>query len=232
MILRVKWLLFTLIVLACLLLSYVFFVPPKLNGVILVPTKRWDSRITLAILPLIKLGSRIDDGFLRNSIDNLPWVDNAYLSFRNGILRIRIDEEKIAFAVLYRGRFYIIGRNHFVLDSVSTKPNIKIYAYSGNISPFEMFRGYDRLSNLFLTRLNIVKGYIDSYNPFDERPNVVITDTGVKLIYQRLGCAIYLGDTVKSWNNFLRFVKLNHKLKKGFYDFRFSSLLLVGGMYG
>ena len=231
---KVSLALFVVLVLTSLALT-VNYSPQKVESIrVRVEPGLWRERITNGILVLIKPGMKLDDtDRLKSEIASLPWVKSCSLKFVRGKLSIDVESEPVKLAIFSNGYYNIIGKNGYILDRQRRKPKkLKILFYKGK-APFFYRRGdFLKVKNEVLLQSDLIMNKLERENPIGEKPEVVLTDRGLKLIYLKRRIVVLLGNGGNSWKNFVELFKMIHMPASNIYDFRFSGLLFIKGRNG
>ena len=195
-------------------------------------TGNWKSEISQFVFTLVKPGERIELeelDYLREKLESLPWIDRCSVLLFNGVLKVKVWETSPAFAVFFAGNTYILNKEGFVLDKISGLKNFSpIYYYKGKTSPFTFDREFVRIKNIIRTEIALVKERLGAFKGSQEKPEIVLTDTGVNLIFKKQKVIVYLDNSENSWSNFAKFDRLVSELPAGIYDFRFFDMLVRG----
>jgi len=191
----------------------------------------WNEEITSYILSVVKPGSTLDDVKpLENNIESLPWVKDCKASFIRGKLKIDISSVKPKMAIFYNKYYYIIGENNCILKKQGNKPEkLQVFFYKGKEPFYYKSSHYYKVKDSILLEISIVQQRLSRENPINEKPEVILTDNGIKLIYMKNKVIVLIGNDGNSWKNFIKFFKMEKKPISDMYDFRFSGLLVLKG---
>ncbi|TCK06254.1 hypothetical protein [Phorcysia thermohydrogeniphila] len=195
-------------------------------------TGNWKPKISQFVFTLVKPGERLELEeleYLKEKLESLPWVDRCSVSLLNGVLRIKVWEVTPAFAIFFAGSTYIMSNKGFVLDKVAGFKNFSpIYYYKGKTSPFTVDGEFVKIKNIIRTEIELAKKRLGAFSGFQEKPEIVLTDTGVNLIFKKQKVIVYLDNSENAWSNFVKFDRLANRLPAGVYDFRFFDMLVRG----
>lgn len=198
---------------------------PNGNGI-------WEPQISQQIFSLVKPGDRIDPEefeYLKETLNNLPWIKRCKLAIKNGTLIVRVIEPKPFMGIFFAGKTYLIVKNGFVLAKQSRiYPINPLYYYKGKTSPFTVKNGFIRLKRTVEMEISFTRDRINRLKIKQLKPEITITDIGVNLVFPKSRTIVYLDNTENSWNNFIKYDTLAKGLIPGIYDFRFSNLLVRG----
>ncbi|RUM43413.1 MAG: hypothetical protein DSY35_03590, partial [Desulfurobacterium sp.] len=146
-------------------------------------TGNWKPEISRFIFTLVKPGERVELEeleYLKEKLEELPWVDKCSVSLLKGVLRIKVWETTPAFAIFFGGSTYILNKDGFVLDKVAGFKNFSpIYYYKGKTSPFTLDGEFVKIKRIIRTEIELVKERLKTFKSFRERPEIILTDVGV-----------------------------------------------------
>ncbi|WP_456396104.1 cell division protein FtsQ/DivIB [Desulfurobacterium sp.] len=194
----------------------------------------WGSKITDMLTGQISINSPYDENKIKDLssfINSLPWVKKADISFIKGTLTINIKEEPVTLCIVADNEVYNIGENGYILGKKKQLcPKNKTFFYKGKASFFtEDSRGFPKVTENTLLEISLITQYLKSENPINEKPKILLTDTGIKLLYPQHKIIVFLGNGGNSWQNFKKLFKILSKPYPGYYDLRFSGLLIEKG---
>ncbi|WP_457568024.1 cell division protein FtsQ/DivIB [Desulfurobacterium sp.] len=224
---------FTLIAISGLILF--LYSPMKIKKVkIKLDKNLWGSKITDMLTGEITINSPYDESKIKNLenfINSLPWVKKATISFIKGTLIIKIKEEPVKLCIISNNEAYNIGNNGYILGKKeSLCPPDKTFFYKGKSSFFTKdSKGFPRVTEDAMLEISLISQYLKSENPINEKPDILLTDTGIKLLYPEHKIIVFLGNAGNSWQNFKKLFKILSKPYPGYYDLRFSGLLIEKG---
>ena len=212
-----------------------FYSPMKIEKIeIRLDKNLWGKEISEAVSESVNLNSTVDEGKLeaiKEFLEKLPWVKSASVSFLKGTLNINISEEPVKLCILSNNITYNIGENGYILaknQKLCKKNNS--YFYKGKSEFFTIgTTGYPKVKNSILLEIELISSYLSKHNIIKEKPEILLTDTGVKLLYPENKIIVFLGNGGESWQNFAKLFKMLHKPYSGYYDLRFSGLLIKEG---
>ncbi len=195
------------------------------------PMSLWSKEIDSFIFGVVKPGQKLSDediNAIKRAILRLPWVKRAEIYFKNGVLQIDIDEEPPQYCVFWNGLYYWVGENEYVLAATKSSCPFQTYLYVGKDSFYDVeeSNGTSKVKETFSFEIELINDWLKKGNPIKEKPEIVITDYGTKLIYPHHKLIVYLGNSENSWKNFQRLFKIVRNPKRGIYDFRYSDLLV------
>jgi hypothetical protein len=195
-------------------------------------TGNWKPKISQLVFTLVKPGEKVELEeleYLKEKLESFPWIDKCSVSLVNGVLRIKIREATPAFAIFFAGNTYIMSSKGFVLDKISGFTNFSpLYYYKGKISPFTIDGEFVKIKGIIRTEIELAERRLKTFGKFGEKPEVILTDTGVNLIFKKQKVIVYLDNGENAWSNFAKFDKLIGRLPAGVYDFRFFDMLVRG----
>ncbi|SNR69727.1 cell division protein FtsQ/DivIB [Desulfurobacterium atlanticum] len=194
----------------------------------------WGKEISEAISGSINLNSTVDEVKLeeiKEFLEKLPWVKSASVSFLKGTLNINIKEEPVKLCILSGNTTYNVGENGYLLAKRKELcKKINSYFYKGRSDFFTMeTTGYLKVKNSILLEIELISTYLSKNNIIKEKPEILLTDTGVKLLYPENKIIVFLGNGGESWQNFKKLFRILDKPYSGYYDLRFSGLLIKEG---
>ncbi len=191
----------------------------------------WNKEITGYIMSAVKPGMHIDSTeYVRKNIESLPWVKKCSIKFLRGNLKIDILTVKPEMAIFYKGHYYIIGENRCLLKKQKNKPkNLQTFFYKGDEPFYKQVNGSYKVKDDILLEIELVLQRLSKENPLNEKPEIILTDKGIKLIYMKNRVIVLIGNSGNSWKNFIKFFKMEKKPVPNTYDFRFSGLLVLKG---
>ncbi len=194
----------------------------------------WGGEITDAISGVIDLNSTINDKKIQQIekfTNSLPWVKKTDISFIKGTVGININEEPVKLCISSKDRLYNIGENGYILgtkNKLCSKRNT--FFYKGKSEFFTIGeKGFPKIKNNIFLEIEIVTDYLQKQTIIDEKPTILLTDTGIKLLYSKHKIIVFLGNGGNSWQNFEKLFRILDKPYPGYYDLRFSGLLVQTG---
>ncbi|WP_456484689.1 hypothetical protein [Desulfurobacterium sp.] len=224
---------FILILLSGLILF--IYSPMKIERVrIKLDKNLWGSKITDMLTGQILINSPYDENKIKNLtsfISSLPWVRKVDISFIKGTLTINIEEEPVKLCIISKNEAFNVGENGYILgkDKKLCSQN-QTFFYKGK-TPFFIkdSKGFPKVTENILLEISLITQYISSKNPIKEKPEILLTDTGIKLLYPQHKIIVFLGNGENSWQNFQKLFKILSRPYSGYYDLRFSGLLIEKG---
>ncbi|WP_457755051.1 cell division protein FtsQ/DivIB [Thermovibrio ammonificans] len=209
--------------------------PSKLKSIEISIVERhgnWKGRISEFLLSMVQPGQNITPETveeLKETLNSLPWVRRSEVSASGDVLKVRVWETRPSLYIFYNGNTYVIGENDFVLDRVPGIPKgATVLYYSGKTPPFTVENGFLKLKKTVKMEIKLTEDKVKQLQLKGKPPEILFTDTGVKLILGDNKVLVYLSPEANSWHNFQHFREMAEGLNPGIYDFRFHDMLVRG----
>ncbi len=195
-------------------------------------SEHWKEKISQYVFSLVSPGEEMTPEkleILKEQICKLPWIKNCKLSTFGNVLKIEIEEEKPKFAIFYKGKTFLIGKKGFVLSRVDGKTKLSpLYYYRGKIPPFTAAGEFLRVKNTIKLEIELLKERLPQVCIDKEKPEVILTDVGVVLVFRKHKVIAYLSSNPQSWKNFVELKRKLQKIPAGTYDLRYNGMLIRG----
>ncbi|WP_457681740.1 hypothetical protein [Thermovibrio sp.] len=233
-----KFLILFLLLSSLSLTAYLVLRTPKtlkeIDVVVVEKHGNWKAQISQHLLATVRPGAELSPLLVeevKRELSNLPWIRKSSVNLEGGVLKVKIWEEPPSYSLYYKGSYYLVGENGFVLSKESSPPpNLPVYYYRDKDFPFTLKDGFLKVGKTVKMEIKLANNRIKELFLNGEPPQVFLGGGYTTLIFKKSRVLVYLSPEEKSWENFENFLSEASYLKPGVYDFRFYDMLVKGGV--